>query len=646
SGVSWGGHPGAGGFSGIAGHRAFQGSRAAGLPFAGVPPELQAAADAVVAAEPEHPAEPTPFAQDDGERRPLTLRRLLAPHRRALLGAAGLVVAETATMQAGPLLTQIAIDDGIRAGDPATLLAVSAAYAAIVGLNGAVTWGRVRWTARVGERLLYRLRLRVFAHLQRLSLDYYEREPAGRLMTRMTSDIEALAQLFHEGLVQLAVQGLIVAVVTAVLFALDPALAAITVLGVLPAVGVLTVWFRARSDRAYLAVRDRIADVVAHLAESLAGIRTVAAHNRHRHNLVVHRNVVGAYHDANDRTARVAALYSGASELVGVAGQAFVLAVGGMMVRRGTLTIGELAAFVLYLTQFFAPIQQLVQVHNAYQRGQSAMTYLRRLLTLRPSVPERPGAVELPLLEGAISFEDVSFAYEPGAPVLHTVPLPVAPGETVALVGASGAGKSTLAKLVARFHDPTSGRVRVDGHDLRDVTLASLRRQLGSVPQEPFLFAGSIRDNIAFARPDASDAELWQACAAVGLDELLARLPDGLDTPCHERGVTLSAGERQLLALARALLARPRVLLLDEATANLDLQSEARIERALDALLEGRTAVLIAHRLATAMRADRIVVLHDGQVAEDGSHDELVARGGRYARLHAVWQAQAAGRAA
>jgi len=301
------------------------------------------------------------------------------------------------------------------------------------------------------------------------------------------------------------------------------------------------------------------------------------------------------------------------------------------------MEIGALVAFVLYLTAFFAPIQQLVQLYNTYQQGQASVRKIRRLLAEEPSVAERPGAPDLPELGGEVRLEGVTFAYEPGRPVLHDVDLTIPAGETFAFVGETGAGKSTIAKLVNRLYDPTDGRLLLDGIDIRAVTLASVRRQVGTVPQEAFLFAGSIRANVSFARPDASDDEVVEACRLVGLGDLLDRLPDGLDTPVHERGVSLSSGERQLLALARAFLARPRILVLDEATSNLDLRSEAKIEEALDTLLQGRTAILIAHRLATAMRADRIAVVDDGRIVELGTHAELLAAGGRYAAMVETW---------
>ena len=309
------------------------------------------------------------------------------------------------------------------------------------------------------------------------------------------------------------------------------------------------------------------------------------------------------------------------------------------MVINGNLTVGELTAFVLYLTFFFAPIQQLVQLYNGYQQGQASARKLREVLTNEPSVPEAPDATDLPPINGEIVLDRVTFGYDDATPVLHDVSLRLAPGESLAVVGPTGAGKSTVAKLIVRFYDPQQGTVHIDGHDLRTVTLASLRRQLGVVPQEPFLFYGSIRDNVAFARPDASMAEVMEACRAVGLVELLERLPDDVNSLVHERGASLSAGERQLLALARAFLARPRVLVLDEATSNLDLRSESKIEAALDVVLEGRTAIIIAHRLATAMRADRIAVVDDGRIIELDTHDELVALGGHYADMYATWVA-------
>jgi ATP-binding cassette subfamily B protein len=613
-----------------------QTSAAAGLPFAGVPEELRARAEVILEREPEHPEPKERYEPRSTDDRPFTLRRFLSAHRMGLALAVVLVVIEALALQIGPLLTQRGIDDGIAKGSTQTLVVIAIIY--VISVIVCIVAGslRVAWTGRLGERLLYDLRIRVFSHLQRLSLDFYTEEKAGRVLTRMTSDIEALQQLFQDGLVNLGVQAFTMVVVTIILFTLQPTMAIITVLAVVPAMAAVTIWFRIASDRAYGVVRDRIADVLSDLSESLSGIRVITAFNRRRNNIYAHRNIVGRYRDANVDTAEINARYGPATDIIGSIGQVVVLGVGGTMVLNGTLSIGELTAFVLYLAAFFAPIQQLVQLYSTYQSGQAAVVKLRDLLATRPTVAEAPDAHPLPPIDGHIVLEHVTFGYG-ATPVLHDVSLAVAPGETFALVGETGSGKSTIAKLVCRFYDPTAGRILLDGHDLRDITLASLRRQLGVVPQEPFLFAGSLRDNAAFGRPEATDAEVLEACRAVGLDDLLDRLPDGIDSPVHERGTSLSSGERQLLALARAFLARPRVLVLDEATSNLDLKSESQIERALDAVLDGRTAILIAHRLATAMRADRIAVVHDGRIVELGSHDELVAMGGRYGAMYDTW---------
>lgn len=604
-----------------------------------MPSELAERAERILAQEPEHPDPDVAFSQSEYDRRPFTLRRFLGPHRLGLAGAAALVIVETVALQAGPLLTQIGLDRAILPRDATVLWWVGLAYLASIVVNLAASAARVSYTGRLGEKLMYELRVRVFSHFQRQSLDFYTEEKTGRLMTRMTSDIDALAALFQDGLVNLAVQGLTLVIITGVMFALSPTLAVVTLVVVLPGMLALTFWFKGASERGYGAVRDRIAAVLADLSESLAGMRVITATNRRRHNVIQHANIVGEHTVANVRASTVGAIYGPANEAIGVLGQAALLLVGGRMVLDGSLTVGELFAFLLYLTAFFAPIQQLVQLYNSYQQGQAAVVKLRQLLQTEPTVVEARDAFVLPPLEGRIEFEGVTFGYDREQSVLRDVNLVVEPGETLAVVGPTGAGKSTVAKLVTRFYDPDQGRILLDGHDVRDVTLHSLRHQLGVVPQEAFLFHGSIADNVAFGRPDATAEDIVDACRQVGLGDLIDRLGSGVDTPVHERGSSLSSGERQLLALARAFLAQPRVLILDEATSNLDLRSETVIERALDVVLEGRTAIVIAHRLATAMRADRIAVIDDGRVVELGTHAELVAAGGRYADMYATWSA-------
>jgi ATP-binding cassette subfamily B protein len=457
-------------------------------------------------------------------------------------------------------------------------------------------------------------------------------------MTRVTSDIEAIQVLFQQGLVNMWLQFCTLAVIVWQMFAMSTTLALYVILFVVPVMTLLTAWFRSESDHGYLAVRDWIAGLMADLQENLSGTRVVAAHNRQPYNTVKHRNLVGEYRKANLYTGHIAGIYGPGSQFVGVLSQALVLLVGGKMVLDGNLSIGAYGAFSLYLTRLFAPIQQLAQLYNTYQQGGAAVTKLRELFQTHPSVREKAGAIDLPAIDGEITLENVTFGYSPDTLVLDHVNLTITEGETFALVGPTGAGKSTIAKLLTRFYDPLDGRVLVDGYDVADVTLHSLRRQLGIVPQESFLFAGSIGDNIQFARPNATREDVLGACEAVGILELIESLPNGLDTPCHERGVTLSSGERQLIALARAFLASPRVLILDEATSSLDLATESLVERALDVLLEGRTAILIAHRLNTAMRADRIAVVEHGELAEVGPHAELLALDGRYAAMFNAWQ--------
>ncbi len=613
-------------------------SAASGLPFAGVPAELADRAKKILDEEPDHGTPAVEFSQSDYAREPFTLRHFLGPKRVQIGLAIALVTIETLALQAGPLLTQLGVDRAILPKNTGLLVTIGVIYLAAIVVNTVIARIRIRFTGRLGEDMMRDLRIRVFSHMQRQGLEYYTGEKAGRLLTRMTSDIDALTALFQDGLVNLFVQMLTLAVITIVLLILNPTLAAITLLIVLPAMGILTKWFKSRSEIGYARVRDRIADVLADLSESLAGMRVISAHNRRAHNIINHDNVVGDYREANLYASKVGAVYGPSSEFVGVLGQAALLAIGGRMVVNGTLSVGELFAFLLYLTNFFAPIQQLVQLYNSYQQGQSAVDKLRQLLATSPSVPESPHASVLPKLEGRIEFDSVTFGYTPDASVLHDISFVVEPGETIAVVGPTGAGKSTVAKLVTRFYDPQHGAVKLDGVNIKDVTIASLRSQLGVVPQEPFLFNGTIADNVRFARDLASDAEVLEACQLVGLGDLVERLPHGINSLVHERGSSLSSGERQLLALARAFMSRPRVLLLDEATSNLDLQSETMIERALDVVLEGRTAIIIAHRLATAQRADRIAVIDEGRLIEFGTHEELLELGGYFASMHESWQ--------
>ncbi len=633
--MGWGGAGGANVFGASS-------SSSNGLPFGGIPEELMDEATKLLATEPVHTKSDVHFTQrpSDKERERLTLPKLLRVYPKWVIAGSALVIIISLTLQAGPLLTEYAISHGMERHKSLTVIVVCAAlYLGLALASVFFQRQQVDVTGKLSSRVMHDLRIRVFTQFQRLSLDFFTEEKAGVLMSRMTSDIENLQQLIQDGISQFALQGLTMIVITVILFLTNVTLAAWTVLLVVPILVAFSIWYHHSSEKGYLLARDRIANVLADLSESLYGIRVVTANNRQRRNIRNHRHVVGAYRDANAYTGRVNAVYGPSTLMIGILGQAMLLGIGGNMVLHHELGVPQLIVFFLYLNRFFAPIQLLVQQYTTLQQGRSSIIRLRELLDVVPTVDEIPGAKELPTIEGRITFEHVDFAYLADEPVLHDVNLEIAPGESVAFVGPTGAGKSTMAKLANRFYDPTAGRVLLDGVDVKTVTLRSLRSQLGVVPQEAFLFAGSIRTNLSFGQPHATDDEINTAVDVVGLRDLVDRLPEGLDTPVHERGQTLSAGERQQLALARAFLARPRVLILDEATSSLDLQSEIVVERALDRLLEGRSAILIAHRLTTAQRADRIVVIDKGGIVEMGTPDELLASGGPYSVMYDAWLA-------
>ena len=497
--MTWGGM--GGGFGGAPG--GFGRPAAPGLPFSGIPSELQHGVDRLLATEPGHRPSTLAFEQRASERelRRLSLGRLLTRYKGMLVVAGLLIVVISIAAQTGPKLTEIAINDGMAPGHQnlAVVGAMAAAYLVFIAITALAQRAQVKVTGRLAAWVMNDLRVAVFAHLQRLSLGFFTEEKAGVVMSRMTSDIENLQQLLQDGLSQLAIQALTMVVITVILFTTDVRLAAITVVLIVPALVVASLWFKRASERGYDRVRDGIANVLADLSESLHGVRIVTAHNRQQHNVAHHRNVVGDYRDANNYTAHVNAIYGPGTQLLGVLSQAVLLAVGGAMVVDHTLSLGALVAFFLYLNRFFQPIQLLVQQYNTFQQGQASVFKLRDLVGTEPEVNDAPDAVDLPPIDGEITFDHVTFGYDPDRPVVVDIDLVIAPGETVAFVGPTGAGKSTLAKLVTRFYDPTAGRVLIDGHDLRDVTMRSLRRQLGVVPQEPFLFAGTIGENIGFA---------------------------------------------------------------------------------------------------------------------------------------------------
>ena len=570
------------------------------------------------------------------------LLELLRPYRARTVVMIVALVAATAASLAPPLLAKMAIDDGIVPRDVEALQFVVAAFMASALVHWGATYLQTYLTGWIGQRVLQDLRVRMFEHLQRLDLDFYARRQAGAIMSRLTNDVQALDQLVTDGVVTLFGSTLTLVGTTIILLAVDWRLALVTFL-VFPVLGIASLVFRIISADAYRVTRERVAAISAYLQETLSGIRVVrsfAQEERHKSRFA---ELNEDNRDANMATVRLNASYFPAVELLSAIATAGILAYGGLRVLEGEVTIGVLVLFVAALNNFFDPIQSLSQLYTTYQAGMAALDKIFELLREEPRVADRPGAVELDRLRGELAFDGVSFAYSgaEGRRALSGVTLRVAAGETVALVGSTGAGKSTLAKLAARFYDPTEGRVLIDGHDLRDVRQRSLRRQLGIVPQEAFLFSGTLGENIAFGRPGACSEDVRAAARAVGLDGFVGELPERYDTQIGERGVQLSAGQRQLVAFARALIANPRILVLDEATSNVDIHSESLIEEGLGRLLAGRTAIVIAHRLSTIRRADRIVVLDHGAIVEEGTHEALLDARGAYWRLYRDWAEQA-----
>jgi ABC-type multidrug transport system fused ATPase/permease subunit len=571
------------------------------------------------------------------------LIELLAPYKWRVLAMFVALVAATAAALAPAPLAKAAIDDGISRHDVGALDLIVVLFLVSAIVYAVATYAQTYLVGWVGQRALQDLRIRLFTHLQRLSIGFYSRNRTGVIISRITNDVEALDQLVEDGLATLIQSGLTLIGVVVILFVLAPHLALLTFL-VLPILAVGAFAFRIASADAYRLTREKIASITGYLQETLSGIRVVRAFGQEQAHIQRFRELNDENRAANMTTVNLNAAYFPAVEFLSAVVTVEILVIGGIEAINGDISTGVVFAFIAALNNFFDPIQQLSQLYTTYQSGMAALDKIFDLLDEQPDLTDAADATPLPSLRGEIRFDDVSFRYGSGDSAeyaLRDVDLVIPPGQTVALVGETGAGKSTFAKLVARFYDPSDGGVLVDGHDLRTVTAESLRSQMGIVPQEGFLFSGTIRENISFGRPGATDEEIRTAARAVGADEFIAELDDGYDSQIGERGVQLSAGQRQLVAFARALVADPRILVLDEATSNVDVHTETLIEQGLRRLVAGRTAIVIAHRLSTIRHAGRILVLEHGEVVEDGTHDELLEAQGRYWQLYRDWAEQA-----
>jgi ABC-type multidrug transport system fused ATPase/permease subunit len=572
------------------------------------------------------------------------LLELLRPYRWRVLAMLFALAAATGAALAPAPLAALAINHGIERHDERALDLVVAAFLASAVIYLVMSYAQTYLVGWVGQRTLQDLRLQLFSHLQRLSIGFYSRNRAGVIISRITNDVEALDQLVEDGLATLIQSGLMLIGVVVILFVMDSHLALLTFLA-LPLLALGGVAFRIASADAYRLTREKIALITGYLQESLSGIRVVRSFGQERRHMRQFAELNEDNRRVNQTTVNLNAAYFPGVELLSALVTVEILLVGGYAVLNGDTSTGIVFAFIAALNNFFDPIQQLSQLYTTYQSGMAALDKIFDLLDEEPELIDAPDAVELDRIRGELRFDDVSFRYgaaDDGAWALRDIDLVIPPGQTVALVGETGAGKSTFAKLVARFYDPTLGRVLVDGHDLRTVTAHSLRSQMGIVPQEGFLFSGTVRDNISFGKPGATDAEIRAAAHAVGADGFIAELEHGYDTEVGERGVQLSAGQRQLVAFARALVADPRILVLDEATSNGDVHTESLIEDGLRRLVAGRTAIVIAHRLSTIRNAGRIMVLEHGTIVEQGTHDELLDAGGRYWELYRDWAEQAA----
>ncbi|CAM3496518.1 ABC transporter ATP-binding protein [Stackebrandtia soli] len=568
------------------------------------------------------------------------LAALLRPYKKKIYWIIALLLVMNAANLAGPWLVQLGIDEGIgpitEGGDYSVIIAVGIAFAAVTLIEYGATRGDIALTGQVSQAMLFDLRQRVFAHFNRLSVSFHERFTSGRVVARMTSDMDAIRELSDNGVHDLVLSGLSVVSIAGIMLWMDVELALVALLS-FPVMAILGNWFRKYSSVVYRRTRETIALVIVYFVESMSGVRAVQTYRREPRNQAIFDALNTDNQTTNVAGHRAAALFAASTKGIGNATIALVLLYGGYLVMNDETQLGVLAAFLLYLRRFFEPLQELTMFYNTLQSATAALEKLAGVLDEEPEVAEPAKPTPLPNANGELVFDEVTFSYRDDKIVLPRLDLRIPAGQTVAIVGATGAGKTTIAKLVSRFYDPVNGAVRLDGVDLRDLSETDLRRAVTMVTQENYMFDGTIGENIAFGKPTATQEEIEEAAKAIGAHTFISALPDGYDTDVRKRGGRLSAGQRQLVAFARAFLADPRVLILDEATSSLDIPSERLVQRALRTILADRTAIIIAHRLSTVEIADRVLVLDGGTVAEDGPPEVLVSGSGQYARLHEQW---------
>ncbi|GAB3404543.1 ABC transporter ATP-binding protein [Flindersiella endophytica] len=568
------------------------------------------------------------------------LGELLRPHKKAIITLIAVIVISNAAKLAIPYFVKVGIDSGIppmlRGEGARTLVTIVSVILFATVVQAFTRQAFLKMSGQIGQDILLQLRRRVFNHFQKLSLSFHEKYTSGRVISRQTSDVDAIYEMLQSGF-----DGLVTAILTLVgtailLLTLDVHLGLVALIP-LPILYFFTRWFRQQSSVAYRRTRETVAMVIVHFVESMQGIRAVQAFRREPRNQEIFQELNNDYRDANTQGMQLNAKFGPGVKLIGNVTVAAILLYGAYLVFHDAATVGVLAAFLLYLRQFYQPMEEISQFYNTFQSAGAGLEKLSGVLEEEPAVPEPKDPKHIENAKGEVRFDGVRFEYNDGTPVLPSLDLKVPAGQTVALVGATGAGKTTLAKLISRFYDPVEGAVKLDGIDLRDLDEGSLRRAVVMVTQENFLFTGTVTDNIRFGRPDATQQEIVAAARAIGAHEFIRDLPDGYDTEVGKRGGRLSAGQRQLVAFARAFLADPAVLILDEATSSLDVPSERLVQRALRTILAGRTALIIAHRLSTVEIADRVLVMEHGRIVEDGSPSQLIGEAGRFASLHQAW---------